>query len=568
MSMAVHRIAPRRRWSALHHGVTAGIVIFLLLVGSGVSYAAWTTGVIATNTAGAATLGISTTGFASNVFTFQNHSLSTTGSVTLTNTTVTQSTTVGSYSMTLGYTGDATLAARLAVTIWPTTTPSGCAAVTTIPGGATVGFWDTVATTASPLTGALAKNATASYCIRVSGAERGDLASSTGTLSIQPSVSASLRVGTWLQSASATTTQNTAWIFPPFSPTPNTWYQIVNQGTSNCLDVYSASATSGAGAIDYACKTGNAVGDYNQEWKFTLSSGNYFDITPRHAQALRLDVAGSSTAALSAVDIETDDNTRVSQDWQLQKQAGNLYQIVNRNSGMCLQVNDTSVYNPEIEYAQAVCNGSAGQRYALLVKDVDVPVMTLACASAAGGGVTYSWTGPAIDTYNFQATPNAGNVWTGIGDAVLGSTSITILPSAISGADGQYNVRALWLANQLATTNVWKQTIDGSSGLRCSAPPTLQCTNVNSVSPRSVSFGFSSTAPASFRLQVNSSGATWLDMMSGMYYSGTTAVTISGNPPLNLANGTYGVRAVTAGGTTIGTSQMTLANGNNRLRCG
>jgi hypothetical protein len=477
--------------------------------------------------------------------------------------------------MTLGFTGDAALAAKLGVAIWPTTNPAGCASVGTPPGGTITGTWGTVATTASPLTGSLAKGATKSYCIRVSSAERGELAAANGALTIQPGISASLTVGNWSQSASATTTQKTAWIFPAFAATPSTWYQIKNQGTGNCLDVYAASTTTGTGAIDYGCKTGNAAGDYNQEWKFTRSSGDYYDLTPRHAQGVRLDVTGGSTAMLAPVDLQTDDDARASQEWQLQKQpSGDVYQLVNRKSGLCLQVNNTNFYTAEVEYAQSACDGTAGQRYALTVKDVDIPSLTLARAPASGGGVAYSWTGGAIDTYGFQARPNSGGAWSGIGDALAGATSFTVPPSAIAGVDGRYDVRGLWLTNQVATSSLWKTTTNGTAALSCSAPATLQCTDTGgSGSGRTVAFAFSPSAPQSFRLQVRTNATTWTNMMSGNYYTGS--VTISGNPPFNLDDGTYPVRAVTSGGSVIGTSQLVVATGTQffffdytYLRCG
>jgi ricin-type beta-trefoil lectin protein len=568
--MATHRTSQPRKhsWRALRHGIIAGIAVFLVVVGGSVSYAAWTTGATAANSASAANLGISTSGFTSNAFTFQNHLLSTTGSVTLTNNTVTSSTTAGNYSLTLGYTGDAALADKLSVSLWPTTNTSGCAAVGTPPSGTVTGTWSTVATTSSPITGSLAKNASASYCVRVSAAERDDLASASGALTIQPSVSASLTVGNWSQSASASTTQKTAWIFPAFSPAPNTWYQIKNQGTLNCVDVYAAYATSGTGAIDWACKTGNTSGDYNQEWKITRSSGNYFDLTPRHAQSTRLDVAGGSSANFAAVNVQTDSGTRVSQDWQLQAQASNIYQIVNRNSGMCLQVKDTSVYSPEVEYAQAVCDGTVGQRFALTTKDVDVPAMSLSCASANGGGVTYSWSGSAIDTYSFDTRLASGGSWANAGNAAAGATSITIAPSAVSGADGQYDLRAMWLSNQLATSSLWKTTVGSTSTLSCSAPATLQCTDTGSGKNRTVEFAFSPSAPASFKLQVKTNSTTWVDMMGGSYFTGT--VEISGDPPFNLDDGIYPVQAVTSGGAVLGTNQLSVNNSTKKnpyLRC-
>ncbi len=543
MIVGTHRMRTRsssRRWAA-RHGLVAGITTFLLLAGTGVSYAAWTAGAQATSTASAATLGISTSGFTSNAFSFQNHLLTTTGSVTLTNTTDTPSTTPGAYTMTLGYTGSSVLASKLAVSVWPTTNPSGCASVGSPPMGTVTGFWDTVATTGSPLTGSLAKGTSQSYCLRVSSAERGQLASTAGALTIQPSISASLKVGNWSQSASATTTQSTAWIFPAFGPTPNTWYQVKNQGTGDCLDVFGANTTSGTGAIDYACKAGNATGDYNQQWKFTRATGDYFDMTPRHAQAVRLDVVGGSTATLAAVDVQTDDGARMSQEWQLQKQpSGDVYQIVNRKSGMCLQVYNTSVYTPEIEYAQAVCDGTAGQSYTLIVKEVDVPAMTLSCAAAANGGVTYSWTGAAIDTYNFQYRPNGNGSWSSLGDATAGATSITILPAAVSGADGQYNVRAMWLANQLATSNLWKTTTGGVPGLGCSAPlPTLNAVTCTPSPTRAVTIAWGHAAPSTYTIQLWSNNS-WIN--EGTANAGSTSYTIAGNQ--NWVDGVRTMRVV------------------------
>lgn len=511
----------------MRHGLIAGITTFLLLVGTGVSYAAWTAGAQATSTASAATLALSTSGFDSNAFTFQNHRLATTGSVTLTNTTDTPSTTAGTYRMTLGYTGSAALASALTVAAWPTTTPATCAAIVTPPPGTVTGSWDTVATAATPLSGPLAKGASASYCIRVTSGERGDLASSNGSLAIQPSISATLEVGNWSQSASSTTTQQTAWIFPAFGATPNTWYQVRNQGTGKCLDVYGASAASGTGAIDYGCKSGNSSGDYNQQWKFTRTTGDYFDVTPRHAPLVRLDVTGGSTASLAPVDAQTDDAARESQEWQLQEQPGSVYQLVNRKSGLCLQVNNTSFYTPEIEYAQVVCDGSAGQRYALVVKDVDVPAMTLSCAAAPNGGVTYSWTGAAIDTYNFEAKPDAGSTWSAIGDAAAGATSFTVLPAAVSGADGQYNMRALWLTNQLATSNLWKTTTGGVASLGCSAPlPILNAVTCSPSPDRAVTIAWGHAAPSTYTIQLWSNGG-WIN--NGTATTGSTSYTIAGN---------------------------------------
>lgn len=500
--------------------------MFLLLVGGGVSYAAWSTGAEATSTASGATLEVSTSGFDSNAFTFTNNFLTTTGSVTLTNDTVTASTIPGNFEMTLGYTGDATLAAGLTVSVWSTASTASCTPGAAVPSGAKVGSWSTVATAASPITGTLVKNASANYCVRVAAAERGGLASSSGILTIQPSVSASLTVGNWSQSASAATTQKTALIFPAFSPAPSTWYLIAHQGSGNCVDVYAGETASGTGLIDWPCKTTNNAPDYNQHWKFTSTSGNYYDITSRKTQTMRIDVAGASTSSLAAVNQQTSSASRTSQEWQLQTVNSGVFQFVNRNSGMCLQTHNTNVYSPEIEYAQVTCDGSTAQRFTLVVVQRDLPAVTLSCAAASGGGVTYSWTGAAIDTYNFEAALAPGSSWASIGDAAQGSTSITVLPAALTGVDGRYSVRASWLSNQLATSDLWKVTTGGTSVLSCTAPvPVLNAVTCSPSPNNSVAISWGHAAPSTYTIQLFSNG-NWIDL--GTAAAGSTSYTIAG----------------------------------------
>lgn len=459
--MRTRNTARRRRM--MRRALIAGATTFLLFAGAGASYAAWTAGASATSAAGAASLAITTTGFDSNAFTFQNHRLTTTGTVTVQNTTDTTSTTPGDLEVSFGYTGSAVLASKLTVSVWPTADQAGCAVVTPPPGTAT-GGWDTAATSASPLTGTLAAGATQGYCVRVTAAERGELADPTGALTIEPSITATLKVGNWFQSATSTTTQTTAWIFPAYAPPPNSWYQIRNLGSDNCVDVDTASGTSGAGVIDYPCTTGSTSADYHQHWTFTQSSGDYYDLTPRHAQTLRMDVAGGSTAPLAAIDVQTDAAPRPSQEWQLQQRAAGAYQIVNRQSGLCLQVDDSAAGNPGVAYVQAVCDGTLpGQGYTLTQVGIDLPTVTMACQEV----------GSSVD--------------------------------------------------------------------------------------RTVYFTFSSTPPA-YRLQVNTSGATWQDMNGATYYTGTSAA-ISGNPPFDLANGSHAVRAITSADVVVATSSLRVRTG-------
>lgn len=541
--------ASRRRLT--RRGIIAGLTVFLMLAGAGVSYAAWTSSANTTSSASAANLAISTGGFSSNAFTFQNHRLTTTGYVTATNSTDTPSSTPGTLELSFGYTGSSVLAGGLTVAVWPIASTASCTAAATVPSGAVTGRWDTVATTASPITASLAKNATLNYCVRVTAAERGDLASTAGALTIQPSVSATLKVGNWKKTSTAsTTTQQTAWIFPAFSPTPNTWYQVRNQNTSRCLDVFGANDPDGTGVIDYPCKTDTGSASYNQHWKFTRTTGNYFTMTPRHSTGTRLDVVGQSTAASAAIDIQNASSTHVSQEWQVQTRSAGVYQIVNRRSGMCLQPLDTTRYSPEIEFAQVACDGSALQSYSFIQIAVDVPSITLTCGSPSGGGVTLSWTGAAIDTYQFQSAPTSSSTWSNVGNAPLGATSIVVAPASVSGGTGQYTIRAMWLTNQIGSVSVWKTS---AGALSCSAPgpsiDSLTCVNTGTTgTSRLVQLSWTPAASQQYSAQYRAAGANGAWTQIGTIAAGATSWSWpSGSLP--GSNGTYDVRIVAGTGT-------------------
>jgi hypothetical protein len=459
-----NRTQPAR--TLLHSLAMGALILLLLLSGAGVTFAVWTSQATAGATAGGAQLQVSTD-FANADAVFADHVLSSTGSFTISNATDTTSTTPASYTATLGYTGDAALAGALSLTVWPYSASAPCTASATPSGVVATGTWASVT---GVITGTLAAPGTVTYCLRMTGGERGDLATPDGELLINPSVSVSLAVGNWVATDSANAVQKTAFIFPKSTPTASTWFQITNIGTGKCVDVHSATTAAGTGVIDYTCKTGNTADDYNQHWKFTATDTGYVTLTPRHATTLLMDVVGDSPNVLAAIDIQAAVNpAQPSQQWQFQQQGANVFQIVNRLSGLCLQPNNIPRYPTDVEYAQAVCDGSSSQRFSLTQKTVDVPTMTGVTCTPSGSGVTYSWTGNAVDTYDFQVRQGA-NPFTTVKSALSGSNSVTILPidMAAQVSDGQYNVRSFWNNNVLASTNLWKATTAGVTTLHCS----------------------------------------------------------------------------------------------------
>lgn len=554
----------RPQRTLLHSLAMAALIMLLVASGAGVTFALWTSQATVGSAARGAQLDV-TTSFAGANSVFANNVATATGSFTVSNTTDTTSTTAGTFSAALGYTGDSQLATALALVVWPQTA-APCTAAAAPSDVVATGTWASV----PAIAGTLAAGSSLTYCVRMTSSERSTLATADGELLINPSVTAALTVGSWVDTASATTVQKTAYIFPASSPTANTWYQITNLGTGLCVDVHSANASSSTGVIDYACKTGNTAADYNQQWKFTATATGYYDLTPRHAQTLRMDVVGASLNSLAAIDVQTDASARVSQEWQLQRKAGNVYQLVNRLSGLCLQPNNTSVYT-DVEYAQASCNGAVNQSFSLTQKAVDTPAMTLACAPAAGNGVTYSWTGAAIDAYAFGVRPGTTGSFTTVKTAPLGATSMTILPAdmAALAAQGQYGVQASWNGTALAASALWKTGTAGATTLTCSAPSVPLDALTCAQNGTSVTIGWGHAAPTPYTVQRWSNGG-WVT--HGTAEQGAQSYTVAVSS--SWSNGTQHLRVVSNLGSasqdSVGisvTKSSTLILFSHRLEC-
>lgn len=486
---------PRR---LLLHSLAMGALITLLMAsGTGSTFAVWTSQATATTTASGAQLDV-TTSFANANAVFADHVLSSTGSFTIGNATDTTSTTPGSYTATLGYTGDSALASALALTVWPYSVAAPCTAAATPAGVVATGTWAAVT---GVISGTLAAPGSITYCLRMTASERSDLATADGELLINPSVTATLSVGNWTDTASATTVQKTAYVFPVFTPTASTWYQVKNVGTGLCVDVHGAETAVGTGVIDYACKTGNAAGDYNQHWKFSPTDTGYYTLTPRNVPTLLMDVVGQSAGTLAPIDVQTATSNpiRDSQEWQLQVKPNGNYQLVNRLSGLCLEPHNTAVYAGDTEYAQAVCDGTADQSFSLTLKTTVTPTMTQVACAPSGSGVTYSWTGAAVDAYDFQVGSTPSGAFTTVTTAPVGSTSVTILPAdlATQTAGGKYSVRSYWNNTTLAPTgsvplSLWKATNGGVTTLHCAPDSDIAVTAT--VNPTSIDQNVAGTA--------------------------------------------------------------------------
>ncbi len=414
--------------------VAAALTGFLVLAGTTAGFAFWNASNSVSSTVGAATLAITTTNFTSVGYTFGNETLVTTGSVTVTNTTTTTSTQNGAVSVTFGPAASATLAGKVTATIWTTASAANCTTGATAPSGATSAFWST-----SPvLTASLAKNASVIYCVRSSIASRELVATGSGSLTFQPKISATITVGNFTGSASATTTQSTQYIYTPSTLSSSDlthWNWIrpnFTSGYNYCLDVSGGGSASGTIVISYGCKTG---GSANQNWKFIASgAAGYYTIQSRGATALRVD-NNSSSASGGSITVNTASGspaTATNQQWQLQKVSTNIYELVNPYSGMCLTSPSGTSQNLG-NLVQEPCSGTVYQQF-----KVSQAFENFTCAVSSN---SFVWSWNSVTTGPYHVLVTHGTTTTELATTTGATASGVSLPfSAVTYGNGNYNV--------------------------------------------------------------------------------------------------------------------------------
>lgn len=411
--------------------IATALTGFLVLVGTTAGFAFWSASNSVSSTVTAATLTLSTTNFTSIGYTFGNDTLVTTGSVTVTNTTATTSTKIGAVSMTFGPAASATLAGKVTASIWSTASAANCTAAATVPGSATVALWS-----ASPvLSSSLATGASVIYCVRSSIASRDVVASGSGSMTFQPMISATITVGNFTGSASATTTQSTQYIYPATTPDVTHWNWIrpnwITASYNYCLDVSGGGGTNGTLVISYGCKN---VGASNQNWKFTASGATgYSTIQPRSATGLRVDDNSSLTSG-GSITVNTASGTpatATNQQWQIQQVSAGIYEFVNGYSGMCLSSPGGTNQNLG-NLTQAPCAGTVYQQF-----KVSQAFENFTCAVTATNWV-WSWNSVTTGPYHVLVTHGA--TVTELATTAATATGATIAFSAANYGNGTYNV--------------------------------------------------------------------------------------------------------------------------------
>ncbi|QEO14085.1 ricin-type beta-trefoil lectin domain protein [Agromyces intestinalis] len=322
-----------------------GIVALSLVTASSAGWAYWTSQATVNLTASSADLTITTDNFPSLEHVFLNESLAHTGSVTVTNTTVSSSTQGSQVELTFSGTGGDAYRSNFAFTVWLQTGDNPCTAEAT-PGPALAsGTWGDGDTYTTPPDEGFLPDESRIYCVRTTATRATTNWPPNGAMSFTPQISAEIVRGNYSGAASASTTQSSQYIFPVYGPpTADTaWFFIHTLATGperRCLDVSGGNSAPGATVLGIVCKNADVA---NQAWRFVPIDGKpgYYQIISNLSNTLAIAAEPTGTALHTA----TSSPANVQQHWTLQKTDVGFtnamwerwrYQIVNDGTGLCM----------------------------------------------------------------------------------------------------------------------------------------------------------------------------------------------------------------------------------------
>ncbi len=137
------------------------------------------------------------------------------------------------------------------------------------------------------------------------------------------------------------------------------YYTVVNQASGACVDLTGGSTSNGTTLQQWACGSGNL----NQQWKFTATTGSYYEVTPHASGTLAWDVTGVGTAPGSTMQLWTYGGG-LNQQFQPVLQSSGYYTFIDHNSGLCLNVPSGATTNG-LQLQINTCNGSTSEAFKL-----------------------------------------------------------------------------------------------------------------------------------------------------------------------------------------------------------
>ena len=318
------RRAPRRRSLLGVAGLVTGTLL-LALLGTGGSFALWrgSTSVQAAPLS-AASVAITHTGFTPLTFTYKSTALTTTAGVQITNSGNVAGTFSSVVSLAAG--SSASLASAITVLVWDAPTLASCTASASAAGASSF-KWNTVPTA----TGTLAAGDSQVYCLRTS-IPSGSLGI---TGSVTPTLTSTLSVGSgWKATAASTATQQNQVVVDKTAPTtPGT--PVASGTTASSTVLTWAASTDAVGVVAYdVYRNGVLVASVTSPGytDTALTASTTYNYTVRAR-----DAANNVSAASGSRSVTTTAPTAPA--------ANTWYQVVNPNSGKCLDAQNVGTAN-------------------------------------------------------------------------------------------------------------------------------------------------------------------------------------------------------------------------------
>ena len=337
--------ASRPRGIAILSLLLAPAFVISAVAGGSSAMAVWSARVTASGSVSAGSLSVAFAGVVPTT-TFINSSLSSTASVSVSNTTSSASAPDAELELTVSGPATSPLAAVTNVVVWTASSPSECDDAAAPGGDAVAGNWANSVTLTSA---ALAPGSTQNYCVRSSVATRQAAASGSGAQSFQAQLAARLVLHSFSVSATSVSDVTSAWIFP-FSTLSSSWYNFMPSGQAACVDVSAGpNAPPGSAIGTYVC-----FGSGTDFQMFTL------DPLAGTLVAIRTAVSNFNMAADpgGAVIVQVNDPSSPAQRWEPQLVSPGVFQFVNDSNGLCLTA--PASFGP---LSVSACDGSPGQAF-------------------------------------------------------------------------------------------------------------------------------------------------------------------------------------------------------------
>lgn len=297
---------------------TLATVLFLVLAGTGVGHALWSSTASSTATVAAGSIGMTQTGFDDLEFAYTHSAQTVTAPVTVTNT----GSISAPYTLAFGTKSAEGLAKVVQVRTWPVASNAACT-TDPVPATAKPTSWKTLPAVA----GTLAPGASAIHCVQSTLGDGKIKKHNTLTVTLELTSA----VGSWTSGETAAVTQSVSHSAPPSEL--EGWYSIRDSAGTQCID--GSGMAAGAPLTVESCS-----GIPAQQWKFVASSDGYVATVPRGAASespLAWEIDDSSHNTWAAARLGAYAGT-ANQQWMIDALDDATVQFVNRASDKCLAV--------------------------------------------------------------------------------------------------------------------------------------------------------------------------------------------------------------------------------------